>query len=110
GAKVLHGTNETWVIAGTADDVPTVWTSTDAVAWTQVPLNLEDGLWYLTASASTPWGFTIAGALSTPDGFVAHVLTSPDGAAWTDVFQEPTGALTAALASGDEVLLFGETA
>jgi len=110
GAKVLHGANGNWVMAGTADDAPTAWTSTDAVTWTQVPLNLEDGLWYLTASASTPWGFTIAGALSTTNGFVAHVLTSPDGATWSDAFQDPAGPLTAALASGNEVVLFGETA
>jgi hypothetical protein len=110
GAKVLHGMNGTWVIAGTVEDAPTAWTSTDATTWTQVPLNLEEGLWYLTASASAPWGFTFAGALSTPNGFVAHVLTSPDGATWSDVFQDQTGPLTAALGSGDEVLLFGETA
>jgi hypothetical protein len=110
GAKVLHGLNGTWVVAGTVEDAPTAWTSPDATTWTQVPLNLEEGLWYLTASASAPWGFTIAGALSTSNGFVAHVLTSPDGATWSDVFQDPTQPLTAALGSGDEVLLFGSTA
>jgi hypothetical protein len=109
GAKVLHGTNGTWVIGGTVQDVPNVWTSTDGICWTPVSLNLEQGLWYVTASASAPWGFTIAGALSTPKGFVGHVLTSPDGSAWSDAFQDPAGPLTAALGSGNEVVLFGST-
>jgi len=90
--------------------VPTVWTSTDGVAWTQVTVGLPAGLWYLTAGAAAPWGFALAAAVSKQNGFEAHVVISPDGMTWTDVLQDATGPLTAALGSGGEVLLFGSSA
>lgn len=92
---LARGTEGTLVAVGRSGSEPVAWTSPDGVTWTrhEVPvLGTDRTAERMTSVVATANGF-VAGGSAGPELFDRHARfwTSPDGATWTPVPDDPAG-------------------
>ena len=90
---LARGADGTLVAVGRSGSLPVAWTSADGVTWArqEVPvLGMEGVAERMTSVLATSYGF-IAGGSVGPELFDRHARfwTSPDGATWTPVADDP---------------------